>query len=190
MPEPQPAAYEALRAGRACIVATDTVYGLAALPGSEGYDEIFRLKRRPAGQVLPWLVGGADALGIYADGVPGYVLDLAKRHWPGALTLVVRASRAALELGGIASDGTVALRSPDEPACLQLIARLGRPLACTSANLHGEPAVSRREELDPAFSQLPGYPELPASCKGGEPSTIIDCTGPEPRILRKGPIAL
>lgn len=190
MPDFPLEAYEALRAGRACIIATDTVYGLAALPGSEGYDEIFRLKRRPQGQALPWLVAGVESLGACAQGVPNYALELAKRHWPGALTLVVRASPAAREHGGIAEDGTVALRSPDEPVCLRLIGQLGTPLACTSANLHGEPAVSRREELPGTFSQLPGYAGLPAICKGGQASTIIDCTGSEPLLLRQGPIAL
>lgn len=186
--ETRPTALEALRRGDCCIVATDTVYGLAALPGSRGYDEIFRLKRRPADQVLPWLVGAAGALDELADDVPAYARELVARHWPGAITLVVRASAAARVLGGVASDGTVALRCPDEASCLALARDLGRPIACTSANLHGKPAVSRIGDLASDFWALPGFDELPAACKGGRPSTIVDCTGPEPRVLREGPI--
>ena len=106
------AAYRALAAGEVAIVPTDTVYGLAALPGSGGYEKIFELKQRPAGQVLPWLVPGADALDTYAAEASPAARRLARRFWPGALTIVVRASKRAQELGSVAPDGTVALRCP------------------------------------------------------------------------------
>ena len=153
------AAYRALAAGEVAIVPTDTVYGLAALPGSSGYEKIFELKQRPAGQVLPWLVPGADALDTYAAEASPAARRLARRFWPGALTIVVRASKRAQELGSVAPDGTVALRCPDEPTCLNLLERLGKPLCCTSANLHGAPAVSRRAELDPSFADVAGFGE-------------------------------
>lgn len=182
------AAYRALAAGEVAIVPTDTVYGLAALPGSSGYEKIFELKQRPAGQVLPWLVPGADALDTYAAEASPAARRLARRFWPGALTIVVRASKRAQELGSVAPDGTVALRCPDEPTCLNLLERLGKPLCCTSANLHGAPAVSRRAELDPSFADVAGFGELPDCCRGGKASTIVDCTGETPQILREGPI--
>ncbi|MGN0059730.1 MAG: L-threonylcarbamoyladenylate synthase [Coriobacteriales bacterium] len=181
-------AYSALAAGDVAIVPTDTVYGLAALPGSDGYEKIFALKKRPAAQVLPWLVSGADSLDTYAADVNPAARRLAGRFWPGALTIVVRASERARELGPVASDGTVALRCPDEPTCLNLLEQLGMPLCCTSANLHGAPAVSRRVELDPSFAGVAGFDELPDCCRGGKASTIVDCTGETPQILREGPI--
>lgn len=181
-------AYSALAAGDVAIVSTDTVYGLAALPGSDGYEKIFALKRRPASQVLPWLVSGVDALDSYAAEASPAARRLALRFWPGALTIVVRASERARALGSVAPDGTVALRCPDEPACIDLLDRLGKPLCCTSANLHGAPAASSRAELDSSFAGVAGFDELPDRCRGGQASTIVDCTGDSPQILREGPI--
>lgn len=176
---------QALRDGQAVIVATDTVYGLAALPGSMGYASIFELKERPADQVLPWLVHDVDVL---ADDVPAYARRLAQMFWPGALTLVLRASRLACELGGVAADGTIALRCPDDAGLLALLDELGGPLACTSANVHGEPAPSRLADVPASMRELPGGDSLPEVCCVGRASTIVDCTGPYPKILREGPI--
>lgn len=179
---------QTLRDGQAVIVATDTVYGLAALPGSMGYASIFELKERPADQVLPWLVHDVDALDALADDAPVYARRLAQMFWPGALTLVVRASSTARELGDVADDGTIALRSPDAPELLALLAELGAPLACTSANVHGESAPSRLADVPASMHALPGGDCLPGACHDGRASTIVDCTGPYPKILREGPI--
>lgn len=178
----------ALRDGQAVIVATDTVYGLAALPGSMGYASIFELKERPADQVLPWLVHDVHVLDVLADDVPAYARRLAQMFWPGALTLVLRASRLACELGGVAADGTIALRSPDASELLALLAELDAPLACTSANVHGEPAPSRLADVPASMRELPGGDSLLEVCCVGRASTIVDCTGPYPKILREGPI--
>lgn len=179
---------EALRDGKAVIVATDTVYGLAALPGSAGYASIFELKERPADQVLPWLVHGVDVFDALADDVPAYVRRLAQMFWPGALTLVLRASRLACELGGVAADGTIALRCPDDAGLLALLDELGGPLACTSANVHGESAPASLADVPASMRRLPGGDSLPEACHDGRASTIVDCTGPYPKILREGPI--
>lgn len=179
---------EALRDGQAVIVATDTVYGLAALPGSAGYASIFELKERPADQVLPWLVHDADALDALADSTPAYARRLAQMFWPGALTLVLPASKAACELGDVAADGTIALRCPDDADLLGLLDELDGPLACTSANVHGEPAPASLADVPASMRGLPGGDSLPEACHDGRASTIVDCTGPYPKILREGPI--
>lgn len=178
----------ALLDGRCVLWATDTVYGLAALPATEGYHDIFRLKRREESQTLPWLVADAAALDTYGTCVPAYAYNLSKL-WPGGLTLVVKASQAALELGGVAADGTVALRVPNEPTCLAVLSELGAPVACTSANLHGRPAPCALSDVDRSFAALPHDEAIPRRCSGGVSSTIVDCTGPTPRILREGPIS-
>lgn len=179
---------EALRDGQAVIVATDTVYGLAALPGSAGYASIFELKERPADQVLPWLVHDADALDALADSTPAYARRLAQMFWPGALTLVLPASKAACELGDVAADGTIALRCPDDADLLGLLDELDGPFACTSANIHGEPAPTCLADVPIPMRTLPGGELLPEACRAGRASTIMDCTGPYPKILREGPI--
>lgn len=178
---------EALREGECILWATDTVYGLAALPASAGYHDIFRLKRREESQTLPWLVASPSALDRYGCEVPAYAYKLAEL-WPGGLTLVVKASGEAHALGGVAADGTVALRVPNEATCLAVLSELDAPVACTSANLHGHPAPNALDDVDDAFMALPHDEAMPARCAGGVSSTIVDCTGLTPRILREGPI--
>ena len=170
-----------LERGGVVIVATDTVYGLAALPGSAGYDEIFAIKGRPREQVLAWLVADEHALDTFCTNVPNYARQLAKTFWPGALTLVLPSADAQ-------SGATIALRCPAEESLVELIASLGKPLACTSANLHGQPPASRIEQLPASMRELCGGDSLPKSCTGGMASTIVDCTGAYPTILRQGPI--
>lgn len=182
-------ALEALSSGEAALVATDTVYGLAAVPGSAGCERIYELKGRPRSQALPWLVSGVGALARYGHDVPSYAFRLAVKFWPGALTLVVKASEEACKLGGVARDGTLALRCPADVNCLSALSSLGRPLACTSANLHGKPAVREKSSLDSSFRALPGYGELPAACVGGEPSTIVSCLSGSPSLVRGGPVS-
>lgn len=210
-------ALAALRAGECALIATDTVFGLAAVPGTAGEQRIFELKGRPATMPLAWLVDGPGALDVWgiaeggdaagggsastedggaaaeggdaADGLD-IARKLARAHWPGALTIVVRASSAARDVGVLAADGTVALRMPDCPSALALVRELGSPLACTSANLHGRPSASRIGELDAVFDGVPGRLELPRRCPAGEPSTIVDCTTGTPRVLREGPVRI
>ena len=179
---------QVLRDGQAVIIATDTVYGLAACPGSAGHAHIFELKQRPTSQVLPWLVAGARALDTLAVDVPAYAHRLARMFWPGALTLVVRASDAACDLGGVAVDKTIALRCPDDANLLFLLGELEGPLACTSANAHGDDAPSCASDLPANMRELPGGEQLRETCPGGQASTIVDCTGTYPKILREGPI--
>lgn len=181
---------ESLRAGECVLLATDTVYGLAAMPSTLGYKRIFELKRRDAQQVLPWLVGSVGDLDRYGDDVPVYARKLAQAFWPGGLTLVVRASKGARVLGSVADDGTVALRMPDEPFALRLLGELDAPLACTSANLHGLPAPQHLADVDPSMRELASDKAIPSSCKGGTASTIVDCTQPAaPRIIRHGALS-
>lgn len=181
---------ESLKAGECVLLATDTVYGLAAMPSTLGYKRIFELKHRDAQQVLPWLVGSVDDLERYGEEVPAYARKLAQAFWPGGLTLVVRASNEARALGSVADDGTVALRMPDEPFALKLLEELGAPVACTSANLHGLPAPQRLGDVDASMRALTHDPAIPASCKGGTASTIVDCTQLATlRIIRHGAIS-
>lgn len=179
---------ESLKAGEPALLATDTVYGVAALPGTFGLEAIFKLKERPAAQALPWLVAGEDWLDRYGANIPAYARELAAEYWPGALTLVVKASPAALSLGGLQQDGTVALRCPNNDACLNLLRALDAPLACTSANVHGQPAPACLEQVDPRFLELAHALDIAPACPAAIASTVVDCTGPRPRILREGAV--
>ena len=158
-------------------------------------NRIFYIKKRDLRQTLPWFVSREGGLARWGSGVPDYALRLAERFWPGALTLVVRADeeidpeylQAADPLRPEAG-ATVALRAPGSDFIEALLDAVGTPLAQTSANLHGRPAAASADELDPAIIRdvdlvVDGGPALLA-----EASTIVDCTGPEPRVLRAGAI--
>ena len=87
---------EVLRAGGVAVLPTDSVYGIccAATPENPAHGRIFDIKRRDRAQTLPWFVADAADLAVYGRSVPEWALRLAERHWPGALTIVVRASDA------------------------------------------------------------------------------------------------
>ena len=171
------AAEAALRRGEVVAVPTDTVYGLvAALDHAE---RLFDAKQRPADVDLPVLVfGRAQAESLAADPLPEQAAE-----WPGALTLVVRrAEHVTANLGTHAE--TVGLRVPDHPVPRELARRVG-PLASTSANLHGQPPCTTADEVRAALGDAVAVVVDGGVCDG-TPSTVVDCTGPEPRILRSG----
>lgn len=185
-PSPQALA-EAVRAlagGWPVGVPTDTVYGLAADPFRPGAtDRIFAAKRRPRDVSLPVLVTGIDQALELATSVPDGAMALMERLWPGPLTIVVPARPGS---GADVGDDelTVGVRCPAHPVPRALCAAAG-PLATTSANLHGRPTLVTAEEVAAAFG-----PAVPVVLDGGpcsgRPSTVVDCTGLEPKLLRQG----
>ncbi|HET6793621.1 MAG TPA: L-threonylcarbamoyladenylate synthase [Acidimicrobiales bacterium] len=179
-------AVAALRSGAVIGLPTDTVYGLGAHPGVPGaVEEVFRLKGRPPEVAMPVLVAGADQLeGIVAE-VPPSAAALMAAHWPGPLTVVLRRSPAfRADLGG--EPTTVGVRAPDHPVVAALCRAAG-PLAVTSANLHGRPPLPEAAEVARTF---PTVLVLDGGRCEGLPSTVVDCTGPEPVVLRQGEVRL
>jgi L-threonylcarbamoyladenylate synthase len=187
---------EALRTGSIVALPTDTVYGLAVDPSRPGAVEtLFSLKERPLDVALPLLVGTREQVGIIAGPLDGAAEDLARRYWPGPLTLVVpRRKGFAIDLGGPPSARqTVGVRLPAHPLVLSLCRELG-PLAVTSANLHGTRPATSAKEIVETFAQgrdsqgtgiaviLDGGP-----CDG-TPSTVVECRGGAVRCLREGAI--
>lgn len=180
-----------LRAGGVAVVPTDSVYGLAcaATPGCPGHARIFDVKRRDRAQVLPWFVSGPDDLLRYGREVPEWARRLARACWPGALTLVVRASdEVAPEYSQPAADGarTIALRVPDCGLVLRTVGLLGTPLAQTSANTHGMPAATSAAALEPAVAAGVDLVVDAGEAPVGVASTIVDATGEAPVVLREG----
>jgi L-threonylcarbamoyladenylate synthase len=159
------AAVAALRDGRAVILPTDTVYGLCALPEHE--EVLYELKGRDCSKPVALLAAEVDAL---LAAVPGLDPSLLERYLPGPYTLVV---------------GDVGVRVPVlPPAAADVVSAVG-VVAATSANLSGG-ADPRRvedipEEIRTACGAIVDAGELP-----GVPSTVIDLTGDEPRVLRQG----
>lgn len=180
------AAVRALEQAQPIGIPTDTVYGLAVDPFRAGAtDRIFAAKRRPRDVSLPVLVSGVDQALSLATAVPGRALELMARYWPGPLTIVIPA-RAGLGADLGEDELTVGVRSPDHPVPLALCAAVG-PLATTSANRHGDPPMTTAQELADAFGD--GVPVvLDGGVCAGSPSTVVDCTGRELKLLREGRI--
>jgi tRNA threonylcarbamoyl adenosine modification protein (Sua5/YciO/YrdC/YwlC family) len=168
------------------IIATDTVYGLAADPFRPGATKrIFEAKGRPTGMQLPVLVDSvvqAEAVVVPDD----RARRLMARFWPGGLTVVMpRRPGMDLELGD--DSRTVGVRCPDHPVARKLCAEVG-PLAVTSANRHGQPTPPTAAEVADLFGEAVAAVLDGGRCEG-MPSTVVDCTGPEIVLLRKGTVA-
>jgi L-threonylcarbamoyladenylate synthase len=175
-----------LRAGRPVVMPFDTVYGLAAEPYHEPSTErLYRLKGRPATQPTALVATSLDDLLECVPELRGRAATLARLLLPGPLTLVLpNPARRFRWLTGSNPDA-IGVRVPelDGPGA-NVLERVG-VVAATSANLPGEPDPRRLEEVPKAMRDGAG-----AVVDGGErpgaPSTVIDLTGPEPRVLREG----
>lgn len=166
-----------LRSGRALVFPTDTVFGLGvAVAFASGPDEIYRLKRRDAGKPVAWLVSSAGALETYGLDVPAYAYELAAEGWPGALTLIVRASEA-VPPAFRSQQGSIGLRMPDSPLVLALIEELGCPLATSSANLSGDASASSLGNLSARLVQDAGALFLGGGVGGNEGSDFAENCG-------------
>ncbi len=190
IPAAQPDAIEQalriLRAGGLAAFPTDTVYGVGALAfDGPAVESIYAAKDRPVEKAIPILIADADDLDKVAADVPPMARILAARFWPGPLTLVVPKQPTLPE--AVSATATVAVRIPDHPVARALLRAAG-PMAVTSANLSGQPSPVKAEEV---MRQLNGRIPLVldgGATPGGVPSTLVDCLGAEPVLLREGPL--
>lgn len=183
-------AVDVLASGGVVVMPTDSVYGIgcAAQPGNPGHGRIFAIKRRDRAQTLPWLIADAGDLMRYAVDLAPASIALATAFWPGALTLVVRASEEVVPEYRRA-DGTIALRLPDSNLVRELSRRCGCALATTSANTHGEAAAVSGETVESRIVEAADLTLDAGPAPLALASTIVDATGSEPRILREGAIS-
>ena len=176
-------AIEALKAGRAVIFPTDTVYGLGVAPRfAESPQEVFELKRRPADKPVAWLIGGVDDLDRYGSQVSDKARALVAEGWPGALTVIVKASEAVPQAFRSAQ-GTIGLRVPDSEIALKLIREVG-PLAASSANRTGENAPRSFGEIDASLLDEAAAVITSNEHASGTASTVVNATGSELVVLR------
>ena len=183
-------AVEALKAGKAVVFPTDTVYGLGvSVEHARTPQVIYDLKQRNAGKPLAWLVGGVEALDEYRAGVPDCARALAAKHWPGALTIIVRANENVPEAFR-SEAGTIGLRMPDCKTTLELIESVGSPLATSSANVSGRPDSSSAESIDRSLLEKVAASIVNDVVSGGVASTVIDCSQGRIVVVRQGAIAV
>lgn len=183
-------AVAALTAGKPVVFPTDTVYGVGVAVGlAPSPAAVFDVKRRDPDKAVPWLVGNPGALTLYGKDVPEYAKAAAEKYWPGPLTLIVKAAHN-VPATFRAEDGTIALRMPNNPSALELIERVHFPLATSSANFQGERPPRSFDDVNPEFlAQVPAAVD-DWNPRSGVSSTVVDCTGEEPRVLREGTITL
>lgn len=184
------AAVEVLRAGGLVALPTDTVYGICvALETLGGVERLFEVKRRPRDKGIMLLLESIDQaprIGVMTPAASA----LAEACWPGGLTVVVpQRPDVPLPAALTAATPTIGVRVPDHPAPRALAGGVG-PLPTTSANVSGLPeARDAREILDQLGDEidliLDGGP-----AHGGPASTVVDCTGEMPRVLRVGAVPL
>lgn len=181
-------AAEFIRRGQVVGVPTDTFYGLAADPFNlAAVEEIYRVKGRPENRALPILVSSIEQAAILTRDLPLNFLTLARKFWPGALTIVVEASQR-LPLKVTANKGRVALRWPNSRVACAIIEQIGSPITGTSANISGFPSCSNAQELVKQLGE-----RLPLILDSGDTgatasSTIVNVEGDEWRIVRDGQV--
>ena len=178
-----------LRSGGIVAFPTDTVYGLAAVAtDAAACAKLWLAKGRPPERAIPLFLPSLDALPAVAV-VNAAGLALARRYWPGPLTIVF-AKAPGFDSAALAGSQTVAVRVPDHPAVLALVRLVDAPLAVTSANKSGGSNPRTAAEVEAQLGDaldllLDGGP-----CADDLPSTIVDVTVDPPVVLRQGALRL
>lgn len=171
------------------VMPTDTVYGIAADAfDPAGVRRLLRAKQRGRSMPTPVLIGSRDTLRALATRVSTHARELAAAFWPGGLTLIC-AQQASLQWDLGDSRGTVALRMPDQQDAIDLLLDNG-PLAVSSANTTGRAPATTIEEAKAMLGDAIDVYLDAGPTRGDTASTIVDCTGDVPKVVRLGVISL
>jgi tRNA threonylcarbamoyl adenosine modification protein (Sua5/YciO/YrdC/YwlC family) len=183
------AASLAVQRGELIVMPTDTVYGVAA----DAFDpaavkSLLQAKGRGREMPPPVLVSAATTIDALAVRVPAYARTLVERFWPGPLTLVCH-QQTSLQWDLGDTRGTVAIRMPDHEIAREILERTG-PLAVSSANTTGSPAATEPAEAMRMLGEHVAVVVDAGTSPGGQASTIVDVTGEQGRMLRRGALSL
>ena len=186
-PEALKSALDVLLSGGLVAFPTDTVYGVGALAFDEkAVESIYTAKQRPVEKAIPVLIGDTVDLSQVAEEIPVIAATLIARFWPGPLTVLVPKKASLPRV--VSATSTVGVRVPDHDVARALL-RLAGPMAVTSANRSSQPSPTTADEV---LAQLDGRIAMivdGGKTPGGVPSTLVDCSGDEIKILREGPIS-
>ena len=175
-----------MRGGGLVAVPTETVYGLAGNGLDEkAVAEIYEVKGRPEVKPLSLMVHDAASMERYCESVPPQAHTLAKRFWPGSLTIVMKAKPCVPEIVRAGGE-TVGLRCPDHLLTLELLEKSGVPFAAPSANPSGEPSPKNADSVLKYFDGKIDAVLDGGECGIGRESTLIDLSRMPYRILRQG----
>jgi L-threonylcarbamoyladenylate synthase len=192
LPAENPASIETaidlLNEGEIVAFPTDTVYGLGTNAFySPGIIKLFEAKGRDANKAIAVLIGELDQLHLLTDELSETARKLVASFWPGGLTIVVPKKKDLPEL--LSAGNSIGIRMPNHPVALDLLRRFG-PIATTSANLSGMNNPHDARDVEKQLSKRVPLILDGGRCPGGVPSTVVDCTTEEVRILRPGTISM
>jgi tRNA threonylcarbamoyl adenosine modification protein (Sua5/YciO/YrdC/YwlC family) len=178
----------AVREGEVVVLPTDTVYGVGADAFSaEAVASVLAAKGRGREMPPPVLVPSVRTVDGLATSVPSWARALIAKFWPGPLTLIFEAQASLVwDLGD--TNGTVALRMPQDDVAIALLSEVG-PMAVTSANLTGQPPATTVTDAAAQLGAAVAVYLDAGPTRSNEVSTIVDCTGDEPVVLRAGAIS-
>ena len=181
-------AVSVLREGGVIAIPTDTLYALAASALDVGaVERVYAIKGREGGKPLPLFVSGLEMAECYAH-FNARARALARRFWPGALTLVL-VKRDGFESAALAGGDTVGLRVPAHATALAVLHGLNTPITATSANRSGGPDPLSADDVRGQLGDEVDMVLDAGACAIGVSSTIVDCKRLEPVVLRLGAIS-
>ena len=182
-----------VRAGGILAYPTETVYGFGGAPERAAVERIVRMKSRPPGKPFLLLIAASAMLDRLDLHLPPAAARLAARHWPGPLTLVLPGGERRVPARLRGPEGGVAVRWTPHPGLQRLIHALGDPITSTSANRPRRPPAASAQEVVRDWEAMVALGQLLVLDGGtlapSEPSTVVDCTGRRPRVIRPGAIA-
>jgi tRNA threonylcarbamoyl adenosine modification protein (Sua5/YciO/YrdC/YwlC family) len=184
-PEPRKIrrAVDALEAGDVIAYPTDTVYGLGCdLFNKKAVDRLYQIKGVDRSQKLAFVCRDIGDVARYAV-MHDAVYRILKRHLPGPYCFILDATREVPKIVQTPRR-SVGVRIPEHPVALALVRELGRPIISSTAARHGEPSDPDPREIDRQFKGLALV--LDAGPGGLEPTTVVDLTGPSPKVIRAG----
>ncbi len=185
-----PATIAHLQEGGILAYPTETVYGFGTMIDRDAVEKLVQLKRRPPAKPFLLLISDTPMLARIGLHLTRSASMLAARHWPGPLTLVLPGGERRIPERLRGPEGGIAVRWTSHPGLQRLISALGDPITSTSANLPGQPAAVTsdeivqqwRSEIARGTMRLLDAGRLPPS----PASTVVDCTGRVPRVIRPG----
>ncbi|MDE3058186.1 MAG: threonylcarbamoyl-AMP synthase [Bacteroidota bacterium] len=181
-------ASRAVRERKVVIYPTDTIYGIGGdAAKADVVEKIYSLKERDRGKPLLVLMNSVGMVNNFVEEIPPVAKRLVEKYWPGAVTFVFKANKN-LPRGLTGETGTIGIRIPHHLFCVDLIAAAGVPMISTSANLSG---TAGGEKIKDVIEEFNG--KVDVIVDGGDaasslPSTVVDVTGNQPRIVRAGAV--
>ena len=178
--------------GRVLAYPTETVYGFGTAVDAESVQSLVDLKGRPPGKPFLLLIAGSEMIARFGLELPTLAAQLAARHWPGPLTLVLPGGERRVPPRLRGPEGGVAVRWTPHPGLTRLIRAYGEPITSTSANRPGVPPATSASEIVEQWGSALSRGILRALDAGrlvdSPPSTVVDCTGRRLRVIRPGAI--